>query len=178
MLVGPVLASLAISWNAWFGALVIAGWNIISLVFEYSIMKKIYNMTPALQAPKKVSAPPTQTAKATKGLFDWANAWALWSKSAVFVPGIALAVLYANVFQLKYLAQAYAASNCISATLLSLIWFIAGVAGFSATMFYERLVKSFGLVGTAGSINFNTDCPSVLSIMEGTGYYRDSQKEK
>lgn len=129
MLLGPVLASLAIDAKPWFGGLVIACWNVISLFIELKIMRQIYENTPALQEPKKKVI--SSQSEFSRGFVDWIDAWKLWVNSPVFVPGLALAVLYTNIFQLSFLAQAYAASHCISSALLAGVWIVAGLSGFS-----------------------------------------------
>jgi hypothetical protein len=129
MLLGPLLASVAIDFKPWIGGLVIAAWNIISLFIELFVMRKIYDLTPSLQElkPKKSQS----KTEFHKGLVDWIGAWKHWVKSPVFVPGLALAVLYSNIFQLSFLAQAYASSHCISSSALAVVWIVAGICGFS-----------------------------------------------
>ena len=85
---------------------------------------------------------------------DKSNSWSKWSRSKVFVPGLALAVLFANVFQLSYIAQAYIATHCISDELMGLVWMAAGVCGLLGTGLYEVIVKSRGVVaaGVIGAV--------------------------
>ena len=66
---------------------------------------------------------------------DWILAYSQWYNSPVFLPGLALAILFSNIFQLSYLAQAYSTSHCVSTTFIAVIWIIAGICGFSCMIF-------------------------------------------
>lgn len=144
MLAGPVVASLVIDYaNPWVGGVAIAVWNILSVFVEYYFMKKIYNFFPSLSVkenPKDVDK---------SGMADWILAYSQWYNSPVFLPGLALAILFSNIFQLSYLAQAYSTSHCVSTTFIAVIWIIAGICGFSSTIWYESWVKSYGLTKVA-----------------------------
>ena len=72
---------------------------------------------------------------------DWITAYSHWYNSPVFLPGLALAILYSNIFQLSYLAQAYSTSHCVSTTFIAIIWIIAGFCGFSCTHFIFLYMK-------------------------------------
>lgn len=124
---GPVFASLAIDASPKIGGCLIAGWNVCSLILEIYLMRKIYFLIPALREPRERK----KSEKPFRGIRDWASSWKLWLKSPVFWPGLALAVLYTNIFQLSFLAQGYASSHCINAKFIAAIWVIAGVCGFS-----------------------------------------------
>ena len=134
MLLGPILASVAVDISPWVGGLVIAVWNICSLFVELQIMRKIYNHTPSLREVKVDTD--RESSRVSQSLVDWIQSWQLWVKSPVFVPGLALAILYTNIFQLSYLAQAYAASHCVSSKVLAVIWIAAGICGFSGLFFF------------------------------------------
>ena len=95
---GPVFASLAIDASPKIGGCLIAGWNVCSLILEIYLMRKIYFLIPALQEPRERK----KSEKPFRGIRDWASSWKLWLKSPVFWPGLALAVLYTNIFQLSF----------------------------------------------------------------------------
>ena len=69
---------------------------------------------------------------------DWILAYSHWYNSPVFLPGLALAILFSNIFQLSYLAQAYSTSHCVSTTFIAVIWIIAGICGFSCMRFMNE----------------------------------------
>ncbi|CAG5107349.1 Oidioi.mRNA.OKI2018_I69.chr1.g3276.t1.cds [Oikopleura dioica] len=126
MLAGPVIASLAIDHiSPWVGGIAIAVWNILSVFVEYYFMKKIYNFFPSLSEKE------TPKEQDESGMADWITAYSHWYTSPVFLPGLALAILYSNIFQLSYLAQAYSTSHCVT------------------TIWYESWVKSYGLTKVA-----------------------------
>mgnify|MGYP003729754007 CR=1 FL=1 len=133
MLLGPLLASAAISFSPWFGGLIIATWNVVSLFIEMHVMRKIYNKIPSLQEPKDISASSSKT-ELKRGLVDWVQSWRLWVQSPVCVPGIALAILYTNIFQLSFLAQAFATSHCVSTIVIAGVYIFAGVCGFAGNL--------------------------------------------
>jgi len=151
MLMGPALAGPLIGYDAIIGASLIAAWNIISLIFEILIMRRLYHETPSLQ-----QSPSTRIneAKKSSSIIAWLKSWSKWSKSKIFIPGLALAVLFANVFQLSYIAQAYIATHCISDNLMGLVWMVAGIFGLLGTSLYEVTVKNHGLVwaGVVGAL--------------------------
>ena len=133
MLMGPALAGPLIGYDAIIGASLIAAWNIISLIFEILIMRRLYHETPSLQ-----QSPSTRIneAKKSSSIIAWLKSWSKWNKSKIFIPGLALAVLFANVFQLSYIAQAYIATHCISDNLMGLVWMVAGIFGLLGSRFY------------------------------------------
>ena len=130
MLIGPALAGFTIGFDPKLGGGWIALWNIISLFFEIFILKKIYVANEAKlchirtleeEISQKNSEKISENFMDT--LRDWWNSWKLWKQSAVFVPGLALALLYTNVFQLSYIAQAYIKTHCISDNLMGLVFY-------------------------------------------------------
>ena len=74
----------------------------------------------------------------SSGMADWILAYSHWYNSPVFLPGLALAILFSNIFQLSYLAQAYSTSHCVSTTFIAVIWIIAGICGFSCMRFMNE----------------------------------------
>lgn len=146
MLAGPFIASIAIDQSAWIGGVAIAVWNILSVFVEYFFMKKIYNHFPTLSIKE---IPENSSNSRFRGLKDIFMAYTYWYESPVFFPGLALAILYSNIFQLSYLAQAYSTTHCISSTWIAFIWVVAGFCGFSATIPYEGWVKAYGLMKVA-----------------------------
>ena len=125
MLMGPALAGPLIGYDAVIGASLISSWNIISLIFEICIMHRLYHETPSLRQ----SSTTRSEAKKSSSVIAWFKSWSKWSRSKIFIPGLALAILFANVFQLSYIAQAYIATHCISDNLMGIVWMIAGIFG-------------------------------------------------
>ena len=99
MLLGPAMAGPLIGISAVAGAGLIACWNVLSLIAEIFIMRTIYESSENLQKE------PYREAEPENGLKEWGKSWPNWLKSQVFIPGLALAILYANAFQLSYVAQ-------------------------------------------------------------------------
>lgn len=147
MLLGPALAGGIIGLNPAVGAGFIAVWNVFSLFVEIYFLKLIYNSTEALQAPKDISSEDTFNIK--KSLIEWKDSWSQWLQSPTFIPGLALALLFANVFQLSYIAQGYITLHCISDYFMAIIWITSGVFGLLGTYFYRILVGRIGLVFTS-----------------------------
>jgi len=148
MLLGPAMAGPLIGVSAVAGAGLIAGWNVLSLIAEIFIMRTIYASSDNLQQE------PYRESEPESGLKEWGKSWPNWLKSQAFIPGLALAILYANAFQLSYVAQAYIATHCVSDNLMGFAWMAAGVFGLLGTSFYEIIVKSYGVVsaGVAGAL--------------------------
>ena len=99
MLLGPAMAGPLIGVSAVAGAGLIAGWNVLSLIAEIFIMRTIYASSDNLQQE------PYRESEPESGLKEWGKSWPNWLKSQAFIPGLALAILYANAFQLSYVAQ-------------------------------------------------------------------------
>lgn len=148
MLLGPALAGAIIGWNAAWGAGFIALWNVISLVIEISLLKQIYNSTEELQVPKD-SITEDSSIDLKTGIKEWSESWSLWFRSPTFIPGLALALLFTNVFQLSYIAQGYITLHCISDYFMAVIWISSGLFGLLGTYFYKLLVGRIGLLFTS-----------------------------
>ena len=56
-----------------------------------------------------------------KGIKEWSESWSLWFRSPTFIPGLALALLFTNVFQLSYIAQGYITLHCISDVFMGML---------------------------------------------------------
>jgi len=149
MLLGPALAGAIIGWDAALGAGFIALWNVISLVIEISLLKQIYNSTEELQVPKELTNEDSSSSGLMKEITEWSESWSLWLRSPTFIPGLALALLFANVFQLSYIAQGYITLHCISDYFMAVIWITSGIFGLLGTYFYKILVGRIGLVFTS-----------------------------
>jgi len=78
-----------------------------------------------------------------KGIKEWSESWSLWFRSPTFIPGLALALLFTNVFQLSfipglalallftnvfqlsYIAQGYITLHCISDVFMGMLIYAA-----------------------------------------------------
>ena len=112
MIIACGLAGLAISYNKAFGAGLIAGFNIIAMIFQGIMLIRVYNMIPSLQEPRKQDVRPsskelTCTEKITTRVKQPYESWEIFFKCKVALPGFVLGVLYVNILGMGYPLQGY-----------------------------------------------------------------------
>ena len=112
MIIACGLAGLAISYNKAFGAGLIAGFNILAMIFQGIMLIRVYKMIPSLREPRKQEQrPSTEELSFTQKIATRAKqtyeSWEIFFKCKVALPGFVLGVLYVNILGMGYPLQGY-----------------------------------------------------------------------
>lgn len=131
-------------------AFFIAGWNLVSVVFEYLLLKSIYKEFPQL-AHKAVVAennPQAKEGHCCTQLTDGLQAWVLYMKCSVRNAGIGLACLYMTVLGFDNITYGYCLQQCVRESVLGALVGVSAVIGVSGSALFPSLRKCMGLAKT------------------------------
>eukprot|EP00090_Calanus_glacialis_P026523 TRINITY_DN41749_c0_g1_i1.p1 TRINITY_DN41749_c0_g1~~TRINITY_DN41749_c0_g1_i1.p1 ORF type:complete len:515 (-),score=149.24 TRINITY_DN41749_c0_g1_i1:159-1703(-) len=144
--VSPVLAGVLFSFTSYvITAIVIGGWNICSVVFEYLLLVSIYKQFGGLA--KK----PTQTAEpkgGVGGIMDKvtgsAQGWTYYFTHKVRNAGLGLAFLYMTVLGFDNITWAFALMQCVSEVVLGILVAVSALVGIAGSLAFPPLRKLLG----------------------------------
>jgi iron-regulated transporter 1 len=140
-------------------AIFFAIWNLISFVFEYSMLTSVYKSVPELEKPKVIKNKNDQNEKTTisTALRNTYHGWReYFSQGLVVVPSLALSVLYLTVLSFDGITIGYAKSQKLTETTISLFQGLGSIMGILGTiafpLFHNRWKLYLPLIGQIGSI--------------------------
>jgi len=144
--VSPVLAGILFSFtNYVITAIVIGGWNIFSVVFEYLLLASIYKQFSGLA--KK----PTQTGEAREGVggimekvSGSVEGWTYYFAHKVRNAGLGLAFLYMTVLGFDNITWAFALMQCVSEVVLGILVAVSALVGIAGSLAFPPLRKLLG----------------------------------
>ena len=122
-------------------AIVFAVWNLVSLVFEFLLLRSVYESVPELHKPKllrdKRRQPLRKFARKTRA------AWAAFcSQGLLILPSIVLAVLYLTVFSFDSITIGYAKAQKLNETAISLFQILGSVMSILGTIAFPIMHRS------------------------------------
>ncbi|CAF3361808.1 unnamed protein product [Rotaria sp. Silwood1] len=155
----PILTGAVMAFTSrWFSAVLISGWNVVSLCLELFLYTRVYHLAEDILAnkvstnksheksPEKKEGPIRKFLGSIKGLGTYASL-------SVFLPGLSLALLYMTVLSFDSVTRAYVIEQGLSEALLGLLNGLGSILGVVGTIAYPFFVKRTGLVRT-GIIGF------------------------
>ncbi|CAF4046975.1 unnamed protein product [Rotaria sp. Silwood2] len=155
----PILTGAVMAFTSrWLSAVLIAGWNVVSLCFELFLYTKVYHLAEDVLA-NKVSINKSHeklTGKKERPLrkfFASIHGLGTYASLSVFLPGLSLALLYMTVLSFDSVTRAYVIEQGLSEVVLGLLNGLGSVLGIVGTIAYPFFVKRTGLVRT-GIIGF------------------------
>lgn len=144
----------------------IAGWNVISVVFEYLLLNSIYREFPNLdkkvadteKAEEQEQALDTSakdknmnnldSSKKTNFFVEAAKGWGVYFRHPVRNAGLGLALLYMTVLGFDNITYSYIIMQDISEALLGAIVAVSAIVGVIGSATYPLLRKSMGVETT------------------------------
>jgi iron-regulated transporter 1 len=168
-IISPLVAGLIMSFfnlSSFFSgimlsALFFAIWNIISFIFEYSLLASVYNLVPELTKTqidikiKEVSNRNTLSLlNPFKKIYD---GWSLYvNQGLVLLPSIAFSFLFLTVLSFDSITIGYAKSQQITETFISILQGLGSICGVLGTvafpLLHNRLKIRLPYVGIIGSL--------------------------
>ncbi|XP_068248256.1 solute carrier family 40 member 1-like [Palaemon carinicauda] len=174
----PVIVG-AIMTNVGFavGGIVIAAWNVGSLLVEYGMLHYLYYSSEDLQKPKPANnidkemkgndcevVDPNRNSKwnALKGrlISSW-GAWLAYMKHPVKDAGLGLALLYMTVLAFDNYSRGFVFECGVSETILGILTAVASLFGIFGALIYPVLRNKFGLAAT-GLIGFGSETTCLI----------------
>ena len=158
----------------------LACWNIISLFIEYSLLRSVYNSVPEL---KKENIEEKKLIQVFGKMSNLYKGWVVYFKQGlVCLPGISLATLFLTVLSFDSITIAYAKSQELSASAISIIQGVGALFGVLGTFGFSLLhntcklkLTATGLTGSICQLFFLTFC--VISIwLPGSPFVLSSRK--
>ena len=131
----------------------IAGWNIISVIFEYCLLKSIYKEFPML-AHKSIfennssNEETGRTSNFFSKIKDGGRAWILYMKYPVRNAGFGLACLYMTVLGFDNITYGFCLQQCVTESVLGALVGVSAIFGVSGSISFPFLRKRFGLTKT------------------------------
>ena len=138
----------------------IAGWNIVSVVFEYLLLTSIYDEFPDL-AHKKVLEEKVQEQDDVKieektkskcnpfsKLIEAFQSWVMYMKYPIRNAGLGLACLYMTVLGFDNITYGFCLQQCVSEAVLGGMVGVSAICGVSGSIAFPFLRKSLGLART------------------------------
>ena len=163
LLAGQVMTSMGV----WVGAAFIAGWNIVSLAFEYGALYMVYASSPLLSAPRHghkeatpiandEHAPLTgrvgRSGRLTKRMHHLTKGWVAYWQSPVLLAAIAMALLYLTVLSTaESTTTGYVFAQGIRENILGVARGMGAIMGILGTFAFPLSRHWFGL-NTTGVI--------------------------
>ena len=151
-------------------ALLFAVWNLVSFVFEYTLLVKVYNAVPELT---KSEVDITIKIKQSKGFLKLLNpfkkiydGWSLYIRQGlILLPSIAFSLLFLTVLSFDSITVGYAKSQRVTETFISILQGIGSLAGILGTVAFPLLHNRFkislpylGIVGSVYQFAFLVVC--------------------
>lgn len=169
-------------------AIGLAAWNLISYAFEYRLLLSIYENIPKLhkdmeQVHKEKKESLFQVLKSSSILY---KGWMTYFKQgAMCLPGLSLALLYLTVLSFDSINIAYAKSQHLSESAISILQAVGSLTGIFGTiafqLFHNKCKINLKVIGLIGSLS-QLSCLviSLVSIwMPGSAFelYTDSMRK-
>uniref|UniRef100_A0AAY4C2T2 Solute carrier family 40 member n=1 Tax=Denticeps clupeoides TaxID=299321 RepID=A0AAY4C2T2_9TELE len=148
----------------------ILGWNLVSLIVEFTFLSRVYRIVPELSVKpslvglrqrvpnckfpvlslrlKELASLPLCFRKFQQLLSTCKDGWQAYYRQQVFLAGMGLAFLYTTVLGFDCITTGYAYTQGISGSLLSILMGVSAIAGLMGTVLFTRLRKLYGLVNT------------------------------
>ena len=150
----PILAGLLFSYSTYvIAAIVIGGWNLVSVLLEYSLLNSIYQEYPELGS-KEVNNPTRDEDGSWIGskLTSSYRGWVSYMTHDIRNAGLGLALLYMTVLGFDNITWGYAMIQCVPEWVLGILVAVSGGVGILGTRTFPFLrqrvgVERAGLVG-------------------------------
>ncbi|XP_042865052.1 solute carrier family 40 member 1-like [Penaeus japonicus] len=177
VIVGTVMTAFGLA----AGGIVIAAWNVGSLLVEYGLLHHLYNSSPELQKPKNVSDSAIEVGKDGEAndnenpekkrkkrhifiqriISAW-GAWKAYMSHPVRDAGLGLAFLFMTVLAFDNYSRAFVYESGVSETVLGILTAVASMSGILGSLAFPFLRKRVGIskTGLVG-FGFETVCLSL-----------------
>ncbi|CAF3609328.1 unnamed protein product [Adineta steineri] len=152
----PILTGAVMAFTSrWISAVLIAGWNVVSLGFELFLYTRVYHSAIDVLS-HKTSSEKSSESKKKEGISKFCPSFqglGTYASLSVCLPGLSLALLYMTVLSFDSVTRAYVIEQGLSEVLLGLLNGLGSIVGIIGTFIYPIFVKRTGLVRT-GVIGF------------------------
>ncbi|CAF2056921.1 unnamed protein product [Rotaria magnacalcarata] len=155
----PILTGAVMAFTSrWLSAVLIAGWNVVSLCFELLLYTRVYRyahdvLSNKISAAKSNEKLTEKREGSIKKFFSSLHGLGTYASLSVFLPGLSLALLYLTVLSFDSVTRAYVIEQGLSEVFLGLLNGLGSIIGIIGTLVYPIFVKRLGLVRT-GVIGF------------------------
>ncbi|CAF3783767.1 unnamed protein product [Rotaria sordida] len=163
----PILTGAIMAFTSrWLSAVLIAGWNVVSLGFELFLYTRVYHLAEDVLANKvSVNKSNEELTEKKKGplrqFFTSLQGLETYASLSVFLPGLSLALLYMTVLSFDSVTRAYVIEQGLSEAFLGLLNGLGSILGIIGTIAYPFFVKCTGLVRT-GIIGFWSEFSMII----------------
>ncbi|KAK7070392.1 hypothetical protein SK128_003748 [Halocaridina rubra] len=154
VIVGAVMSSFGMA----AGGIVIACWNVGSLVVEYGLLHHLYYSSEDLQKPKVFNDDNYEKedskggiktlAKLKEKLVSAWGAWVAYMKHPVRDAGLGLSLLYMTVLAFDNYSRAFVFESGVTETVLGILTAVASLFGILGAVVYPKLRAKIGIVRT------------------------------
>jgi len=165
----PILAGVLFSYaNYVVAAIVIGGWNVCSVIFEYLLLVSIYKQFSNL-AKKPVGT--SESKEGFGGIMEKVSGsyrgWTYYFTHKVRNAGLGLAFLYMTVLGFDTITWAFAIMQCVSEAVLGILVAVSALVGIAGSLAFPVLrkllgVERAGLVGMGALVTSLSLC--VVSV--------------
>ena len=132
-------------------AIFLAGWNLVSVIFEYLLLRAIYVEYPQLSHKRILedqSEEDTEESHLFSRLIEAFQSWKLYMNYPIRNAGLGLAFLYMTVLGFDNITYGYCIHQCIKKSLLGGLIGLSALNGVFASLSFPYLRKTLGLAKT------------------------------
>ena len=163
LLLAPILAGAFVSaFNVTVAAGIIAGWNVVSLFFEYNLLRLVYSRIPELAVKKsdnsKESDQQIKKLDVMKRLKDFTGksflSFKIYFQQKVALIGFCLSLIYLTVLGFGVITVGYLRLTGVEDVYIGVAMGVGAVFGVLGTFVYTPFVKRFGTskAGVLGAV--------------------------
>jgi len=143
--VSPVLAGILFSFTSYvITAIVIGGWNMCSVVFEYLLLVSIYKQFGGLARKPSQPAGAGGAGGLREKVSGSVEGWTYYFTHKVRNAGLGLAFLYMTVLGFDNITWAFALMQCVSEAVLGILVAVSALVGIAGSLAFPPLRKLLG----------------------------------
>jgi hypothetical protein len=145
-LIGPLVISLIDGFSTTLAVAITGGMTILSVVFEYWSIARVYNRVPALQAPKSAitETPPDLEHTLRRSIRRSLKGILLYVNHPAFLPSLSLALLYMTVLSFSGQMITYLLTLGLSSGVIGALRGISAAVEMSATWLAPKVTHHIG----------------------------------
>lgn len=150
LIASPIFVGLLMSWKMDAAVIALVAWNLISWFPECWLLRRAYDASPALAAPRTSDAVcgdhEKHNAKMTQQIHSMTSGWRLYALQSAVLAALSLALLYLTVMSFGTLMTAFLKWKGMKETELSIYRGLGALSGIAATFFFPFFHARFSVM--------------------------------